>query len=73
MRATMSLARSSSARCLVGTKRSPSMCGRVLTMGGPPSLEESDLKKREIEKVLQGGAASMSANSPRMMRSRSAS
>ena len=69
----MLFARSSSARCLAGTKRSPSMCVRVLTIGGPPSTEVADSKKREIEKVLQGGAAQMSANSPRTMRSRSAS
>ena len=49
------------------------MCVRVLTMGGPPSADALDLKKREMEKVLQGGAAKMTAYSPREMRSRSAS
>ena len=34
---------------------------RLRTAGGPPSLESGDTKKREMEKVLQGGAARMTA------------
>ena len=70
MRATMLLARSSSGRCEVGTKRSPSMLLRLRTGGGPPSFESGDSKKREMENVLHGGAATMTANSPRATRSR---
>ena len=69
----MSLARSSSERCAVGMKRHPSISARVLTMGGPPSSADFDSKNREMEKVLQGGAARMTAKSPRTILSRSAS
>ena len=73
IRATTLLARSSSARCLDGMKRHPMISVRVRTGGGPPSGEVTDLKNLEMEKVLHGGAAMITAYSPRTMRSRSLS
>ena len=71
MRATMALAWRSSRRCLAGTSGRPRIWSRVLTTGGPSSVvEPSAAKCREMEKVLQGGAAIIDRNSPRPMRCR---
>ena len=46
------------------------MCSpRVRTMGGPPSLDERECMKREMENVLHGGAAMIARNSPLVARS----
>ena len=61
MRATTLLARSSSARCLPDMKRRPMISRRVRTGGGPPSVEDLDSKNLEMENVLHGGAAMITA------------
>eukprot|EP00965_Chrysotila_dentata_P176733 5836997-Pleurochrysis_carterae.AAC.1 len=40
------------------------MCSRSRTGGGPPSGAVSDEKKREIEKVEQGGEATIAVYEP---------
>ena len=72
MRRTMRLARRSSRACAGGGEGSPSMSSRVRTTGGPPSREAGECMKREIEKVLHGGAAMIARNSPFVARSSSA-
>eukprot|EP00965_Chrysotila_dentata_P258450 6213222-Pleurochrysis_carterae.AAC.2 len=45
------------------------MCSRSRTGGGPPSEAALDAKKRDTEKVEQGGEATMAAYAPDLQRS----
>eukprot|EP00965_Chrysotila_dentata_P134815 4458969-Pleurochrysis_carterae.AAC.1 len=60
---------SSSRKCWGGTSGRPSMCSRSRTGGGPPSDAALDAKKRDTEKVEQGGEATMAAYMPDLQRS----
>eukprot|EP00965_Chrysotila_dentata_P217839 6190249-Pleurochrysis_carterae.AAC.2 len=56
---TTGVASGASRECCGGTFGRPRMCSRSRTGGGPPSDAAFDAKKREIEKVEQGGEATM--------------
>eukprot|EP00965_Chrysotila_dentata_P078708 2594455-Pleurochrysis_carterae.AAC.1 len=54
----------SSRMCRGGTSGRPRMWSRLRTGGGPPSDAALEAKKRETEKVEQGGEATMAAYMP---------
>eukprot|EP00965_Chrysotila_dentata_P132970 4396620-Pleurochrysis_carterae.AAC.1 len=61
VRRTSSFAWCSSRACCGGTLGRPPICSRVRTGGGPPSGESLEEKKRDTEKVEQGGDATIAA------------